>query len=301
MSLNVFTLSNEFILLATDRRGSALIVEHDFKVKNRSHVFTNGRSKLHFLSPPHNFVVFGQCGEIFLDIKPRLREFEESLPARRLSVGEYAQRMSDFISRSRSPNTRYRVTEGMTISIAGYNEGVTDRQFFQFNIPQQYIPAQTHPGSQIYNVRVGYHRYVDAADQIYFTELARKLEKKAYNQNLLGFRLNPNDRRLLEGLKTSQSPYLFMTLDHFIEYSKFLINYTSDKRISNGEPPGVGEGIDIIKITPRGGLKIIKYENAEKESALQIADNNYSIECCQFQNTFQLNFGDSAAFEKRIS
>lgn len=151
MSLGIVVKGSEGIVLAADSRLTLTATMQD----QTQHVvnFDNVTKLLTFAKPNEwiGAVTWGDAviGTSQNDIRTAqsfVSEFEVGLPDQRLTVSDFAQRMSNFyMDRWRDKMPPNHQTSGMVFCVGGFDEGSAYGSVYLINIPNQPNPEERSP------------------------------------------------------------------------------------------------------------------------------------------------------------
>lgn len=303
MTLNIITSHKSGLILAADRRTLNRIVNPDLKFNHYIGLFFDGFQKVNVLKSPHNFVGFMMFGNGVVEVDIILEEFENLLPNKRLSIIEYAQKLSDFlvekISENKYPNHIDISGHRSHVSVSGYDENDDFCKVFEFCPEKNLLPEDLIKGEEK-SISGGDTRYLQIASNYYFKKLAESLRRKHLNVSRLGLKLNRNETDLINVLRRGGNIKSFMTFPMLIDNAKTVIEQTAYEQIRRDEFPMVGDTVDILTITPKEGAKFIIH-NAENEGYIQLVDTNKHhifVKCCNAEVYFQIDFYEQKPLSK---
>jgi hypothetical protein len=236
-------------------------------------VYFDNATKLFSFSDPNTTVGVVTYGQAVIGQKtPRtaasfLPEFESSLPKKRLTVFDFAEKVSEFYLKqwrlAMPPDDQIANIPNMTFVIAGFNPDDVYGQVFIVEIPRVPQPAERNKGSEFGITFGGQHEIVSRIIMGYDLGLPEALQK--------GLDLSAEQVTKFEALiKRFQLPIPLqvLALQDGVDLACFFIRTTMDaQRVSIGIR-GVGGAIDVAIIKRNQNLQFIqrKQEHGELES-----------------------------------
>ncbi len=146
MSLGIIIKGPEGIVLAADSR----VTLSTNTPQGTIHVNYDNATKLLSFSSPNNYVgavTYGQAAIGLRTANSYLPEFESQLNEPRLSVEEFAKRLSAFFMDQWAKDMPANYSgPDMTFVVGGFNEGEPYGRVFLFGIPRQPEPRQQNDG-----------------------------------------------------------------------------------------------------------------------------------------------------------
>jgi hypothetical protein len=279
MSLGIIVKGSEGIVLAADSRltlGAQIMVPTPQapQVMQPQQIFVNfdNATKLLSFGPPNQWIGAVTYGDAVIGTKPTdlrtaqsfLPEFEQSLPQKRLTVGEFSKKLSDFFLerwKDRGMPDPY-PGQGMTFAVGGYDPEKAYGSIFTFNIPKQ--PNAQEQSANDFGIHLG----GQAEHTIRLIQ--------GYDPRILGIAkqvCNLTDEQV-QGLQAALAqlmlslPYAVLPLQDCIDMAVFLIHTTvAAQKLSVGIR-GVGGVIDVAVITRRDPLRFIQRKELVVESAV---------------------------------
>jgi hypothetical protein len=272
MSLGIVIKVPEGLVLAAESRvtlGAQLITP---KGPKEIPVFFDNATKLLSFSEPNTaigVVTYGQA--VIGQQTPRtaasfLPEFEAGLPKERLSVSDFAGKISEFyLKQWRStmpPDDKIADIPSMTFIVAGYNLDEVYGQVFVVEIPRVPKPIERSPGSEFSITFGGQHEIISKIMMGYDIRLPDAVQK--------GLNLSPDQANKFRELINQYQlpiPLQVLALQDGIDLACFFIRTTMDaQRLSIGLR-GVGGAIDVAIIKRNQRLQFIqrKQEHGELE------------------------------------
>jgi hypothetical protein len=183
-------------------------------------------------------------------------EFEEELnkqKVQRLSVADFAKRLSDFFARQWTTLVNRPANPGEEINflVAGYDDGAAYGKGFLFQIPNQPDPAEQNAGAGQFGITWG-----GQSDVVFRLLYGFTAELPAFIQRSLD--LSPQQLTTLrEKLQAFAPaiPYQFLPLPDCVSLAIFLIKSTIEFQTFTTTIRGVGGPVEVATVTRSGGLK----------------------------------------------
>jgi hypothetical protein len=187
-------------------------------------------------------------------------EFEEELKkqkVKRLSVSDFANRLSEFFLRqwttlvNRSPNPG----EEINFLVGGYDESAAYGKGYLFVIPTQATPAEQNPGPGQFGITWGgqhdlVYRMLNGFDMGVLPFLKSNLNLTQEQVEALKAQLEP---AFVAGI-----PYQFLPLQDCVDLAVFLIQSTiSFQKFRTTVVRGVGGQVEVATVTRDGGFKFV--------------------------------------------
>lgn len=224
--------------------------------------FDNATKLLSFSSPNTTIgvVTYGQA--VLGQQNPRtaanyIPEFEASLPKERLSVSDFAEKISEFYLKqwraTMPPDDKLGIIPNMTFVIAGYNPDEVYGQVFLVEIPRAPKPVERSKGSECGITFGGQHDIVSKILMGYDLRVPEAVKK--------GLKLNPEQSaKFSELLKQFQLmiPLQVFALQDGIDLACFFIRTTIDAQKLSMGIRGVGGAIDVAVIKRNTNLQFIQ-------------------------------------------
>lgn len=246
MTLVVAFKGTDGIVLAADSRVTLM------SQQGHPSTFDNA-TKLLTLGQPHNRVgavtsgVATFFGRTHHSLMP---EFEATLGQSRLSVLEYAQKLSDFFQTKWQASGQSVQAGDAEFTVCGYDLGDIYGKVFRFTIPRFPAPAEVNPGiaglswggqSSIVNrILLGYDlRLMDTLRQHF-----------SFNDQQVA-----SVRQHLSREIQHQIPYDTLALQDCVDLATYLIRTTIEAQSFSTGLRGVGGEIDVATITQTEGFK----------------------------------------------
>jgi hypothetical protein len=181
--------------------------------------------------------------------------------ARRLSVDQFAGKLSDFFMRQWNETNAQHPGIDMVFVVGGYDKGDAYGKIFDFYIPSR--PKPEEQNEDTFGVLWGGQReLVDRLLDGFDPTLPFVVQE--------GMRLTDDARtKLATQLKSTLSlaiPYQFLPLQDCVDFSAFLIRTTIELQTWIGGVRGVGGAIDIATITRTDGFTPIREKKIAGES-----------------------------------
>jgi hypothetical protein len=273
MSLGIVIKGPEGLVLAAESRitiGTQLATPQGTQ---QIPVYFDNATKLFSFSAPNAAIGVVTYGQAVIGQKtPRtaasfLPEFESGLPKQRLTVLNFAEKVSEFYLKqwrlAMPPDDQIANIPNMTFVIAGFNPEDVYGQVFIVEIPRAPQPIERNKGSEFGITFGGQHDIVSKIIMGYDARLPDILQK--------GLNLSPEQVKKLEVLIRQFAlpiPLQVLALQDGVDLACFFIRTTMNaQRISVGIR-GVGGAIDIAIIKRNQELQFIqrKQEHGELES-----------------------------------
>ncbi len=257
----------EGIVLAADSRvtvgalqagGQAVIVNFD------------NASKLLSFNEPHNFVGAVTYGQAIIGRRTAhsfVPEFEVSVKDEpRLSVDEYAQKLSDFYMRvwdeaPGTPKTDEYNGPPMVFLVGGYDEGSAYGKVFLFEIPKNPKPEPRNPddfgmswGGQLEIVS----RIIQGFDPMLLPLVKKTLDLDDAQVEGLAKALGP--------ALQFKVPYEILPLQDCVDLATFMIRTTISAQTLSIGVRGVGGKIEVATITKTKGLQFVQRKEIRGEA-----------------------------------
>lgn len=270
MSLGIVVKLSEGLVLAADSRitmGAQISTPGGVQ---QIPVHFDNATKLLSFSPPNSAVGVVTYGQAVIGLQsPRtaasyIPEFEASLPQKRLSVLEFAEKVSEFYLNqwhsTMPPDDKLGNIPNMTFVIGGYNPEEVYGQVLIVEIPRAPKPVERSAGSECGTTFGGQRDIVTRIMMGYDPKLPEELKKG------LGL-TEEQDAKVGAMLKQFQLavPLPVLALQDGIDLACFFIRTTIDaQRLSMGVR-GVGGDIDIAVIKRNTNLQFIQRKQEHGE------------------------------------
>jgi hypothetical protein len=291
MSMVVIGKLNRSIILVADRRAVKNPKVFDGKLIQELAHYYDGARKIYLLSSPHNFLaVSAHGGEADgFDLTSLLLDFEKVLTPQRLSIEQYAERLSAFLNPhfSNSTGSTHRPDPGI-FDVVGYDQGNTTPRHYRFELP---ITGT----SSFLEGPVNFEGDPNAIDPTVLAsalgEIANvvfaRLKDKAQNVPLS----NPEKTFLSQ---RNGDPLEVMTEEEFIQFGKTSVQRVSQRLEHLDVVQTVGSEVDVIVITPSDGVRAIEYgDDHQVLSNSDTATHFLAITCCGIKTKFQFDIEKS--------
>ena len=266
MSLGIVVKGSEGIVLAADSRLTLTATMQD----QTQHVvnFDNVTKLLTFAKPNEwiGAVTWGDAviGTSQNDIRTAqsfVSEFEVGLPDRRLTVSDFAQRMSNFyMDRWRDKMPPDHQSSGMTFCVGGFDEGSAYGSVYLFNIPNNPNPEERSAND--FGITMG-------GQNEHAVRLLLGYDPSLVETVAHALQLQPPQIQTLQNALAKynlQIPYGVLPLQDCIDLAVFFIKTTVAAQNLSIGLRGVGGTIDVAVITQREGLKIIQQKALKAET-----------------------------------
>ena len=268
MSLGIVIKGPEGIVLAAESRVTLSAQQAD---GTKIHVnFDNATKLLHF-SEPHKtvgVVTYGLAAIGFRTAHSFLPEFEANLPNDRLSILEFAKRLSAFFLKQwQTGMTPDYQGPDMTFVVGGFNENEPYGRVYLIDIPKTPEPSEQYQDPGLFGITWGGQReFVDRLIQGYDYRLPEILSKAI---NLTPEQI-PIMKQVLDSLHM-QLPLAAMPLQDCINLAIFFVRTTIAAQKLTVGIRGCGGPIDVAIITRRQGLNFVQQKQIIGESG-QVGD-----------------------------
>jgi hypothetical protein len=187
-------------------------------------------------------------------------EFEERLKkdkVKRLTVGDFAKRLSDFFLEQwnalvkRGPNPG----EEINFLIGGFDEGAAYGRGFLFVIPTNPSPVEQNPGPGQFGITWGGQH--DAVFRLLYGYDTGVLEFLRTEFNLEPAKLAELNQKM-QPLFAAGIPYQFLPLQDCVDLAIFLIKNTIDfQKFRTNVVRGVGGPVEVAIVTRDGGFRFV--------------------------------------------
>ena len=275
MSLGIVIKGPEGLVLAAESRITiGTKIKTPMGVQNLPVYFDNATKLLSFSSPNTTVgvVTYGQA--VIGQQNPRtaasfIPEFEASLPEERLSVLDFAEKISEFYLKqwrlAMPPDDKIGNIPNMIFVIAGYNRDEVYGEVFIVEIPRAPKPVERSKGSECGITFGGQQEIVSRIMMGYDIRLPEALKK--------GLNLTPEQAAkfdvLLKGFQLA-IPLQVLALQDGIDLACFFIRATIEAQTLSMGIRGVGGAIDVAVIKRNRNLQFIqrKQEHGEWSNIL---------------------------------
>lgn len=253
MSLAVVIKAPSGLVLAADSRVTLGVTNQATSESFPVH-YDNATKLLRF-NPPNSFVAAATYGQAVIPGHDRtaenfLPEFEAGMGDKRLSVGAFGKRFSDFYAEQWKDVKEYKGPP-MLFVMAGYDEGAPYGRVFQFSLPQQPKPRETWPKSGEFGiVWGGQMETVDRMVKGWRLGLPERIAER------LGLS-DEQKAKIMEVLGEEQTifPLQAMGLQDCVDLAILLIQSTISLQRLAVTLRGVGGPVDVVTITRTDGLR----------------------------------------------
>jgi len=310
MSLSVIVASANGIVVAADRRvGSyihpVLVDAEKYRLCPLGLIFFDGNKKLTVYEAPHNFVAFTYTGSGSINCHQLIEDLKLKLPPRRLLIKEYAdvllklylEKPDDY----RFGHEPFSADASNNIYVTGYNEGSANAILYHLDLPFKPGPIAMgmHPSGLMASGVGDFH----AATELFGQRQIKKLENQIAGGRLLGTSVLSQETKL-RLVRETGIPSTGMLLQEMQEFAEFAIEHVVGEQTRLDELPLVGGGTDVIRITRRSGVEIVKYEPYLEvgKRPLAATHHNYIVlNCCGREVEMQIDFEpDNPLVESRL-
>jgi len=231
-------------------------------------VYFDSATKLMSFSIPNVSVGVVTYGQAVIGQKdPRtaasfLPEFEASLPKERLTIEEFANRISEFYLKQWNSNMPTDITKipNMTFVVAGFNPDEVYGRVFVVDIPRSPKPIPRSKDNEFGITFGGQHEIISRILQGYDIRLLDLLQK--------GLNLTPEQSAKLPALMGQFQlgiPLQVLALQDAIDLACFFIRTTMDAQKLSISIRGVGGDIDIAFIKRNQNLQFIQRKQVHGE------------------------------------
>jgi hypothetical protein len=254
MSLGIVINSPEGVILAAESRVTLSIKDQN---NNIIHVNFDNATKLLAFNNPHNYigvVTYGLAAIGNRTAHSFLPEFEASLPDERISVNEFARKLSDFFKAQWEKSMPKEYTgPDITFVVGGYNVNEPYGSVYIIEIPRKPLPEQRGQAGTFGITWGGQRDFVDrlirgydftVPDVVYTT-----LQPEKDKMDLLMKNLNVAEMKI---------PLDTMALQDCVDLAIFFIRTTIIAQKLTVGLRGCGGPIDVATITRREGLGYVQ-------------------------------------------
>lgn len=273
MSLGIVVKGSEGVVLAADSRVTltAQVPQPTGAILHLPVNFDNATKLLTF-AEPNNYVGAVTYGDAVIggqtsDLRTAnsyIPEFEVELRKanhenRRLSVLEFAQKLSDFFLKQWNDKMPAGTFAGMVFVVTGFDENAAYGSVFQFNIPN--APTPNERSANEFGITMGGQHELAGRMIVGFDQRMIDIATKALN-------LTINQVDILKkalGQLQLQIPFPVLPLQDCIDLAVFLIKTTTTAQNLSIGVRGVGGAIDVAVITQRNALEIIQQKELVAE------------------------------------
>ncbi len=254
MSLGLIIKAPEGIVLAAESRVTLSIPSPD---GGQLLVNFDNATKLLDFHEPHEYLGAVTYGQATIELRTAhsfIPEFENSLPKQRITVTDFATRLSGFFleqwNNSAMPKADVWTGQDMTFNVAGYNEGESYGKVYTFNIPKAPVPVELNPGENQFGVNWGGQReIVDRLALGYDSRLIPILQGAGVDINTILPLLTPLQLAI---------PIQFMPLQDCINLVLLFMKTTINAQSLTVGIRGCGGAVDVAVIRRTKPLEFIQ-------------------------------------------
>lgn len=263
MSLGILVRGPEGLVFAAESR-----VTLDWQLSDGSHipVSFDTASKLLTFGKPHHFigiVTYGLAGIGNRTAYSFIPELESDLPSGRISVEEFAKKLSNFFMEQwdKIPGLKNYVGGPMVFIIGGFNEKEPYGRAYEVRIPENPTPVEQKGFGLTWG---GQREVVDKLIQGYDFRLPQLLSE--------GLTLTAEQveriPEIVQPLKI-QIPLDAMALQDYIDLAMLLVRTTIETQRLTAGIRGCGGPIDVATITKRDGFHYVQQKELIGERSLK--------------------------------
>jgi hypothetical protein len=300
MSLSIIIASTNGIVVDTDRRvGSyihpVLVDAEKYRLSPSGLVFFDGHRKLIVYEPPHNFVAFTYTGSGSINSHQLIEDLKQVIPARRLLIREYAEALLKLYFESpdkyRFGHEPFSPDSSNDIYVTGHNEGSVNTFLYMLDLPFKPGPKAMieSPGGIVVS---GVGSHVESAIEIFRERQIKKLENQIAGSRLVGSSVSAQEAKL-RLVRYSAVPWTGMLMEEMQQLADCVFDHTVAEQTRLDEPPVVGGGSDVIRMTRQRGVEIVRYEphfEVGKLRPLAETHHNYVVLNCCREVKIQIDF-----------
>jgi hypothetical protein len=266
MSLGIVVKGSEGIVLAADSRLTLTATMQD---QSQHIVNFDNATKLLTFAKPNQWIGAVTWGDAVIgtsqnDIRTAqsfISEFEVGLPDQRLTVSDFAQRMSNFyMDRWRDKMPPDHQSSGMIFCVGGFDEASAYGSVYLINIPNQPIPEERSAND--FGITMG-------GQHEHAVRLLVGYDPGLINAATQALQLQPPQVEVLRNTLQQYNlniPYGVLPLQDCIDLAVFFIKTTVAAQDLSIGLRGVGGTIDVAVITQRDGLRIIQHKDLKAET-----------------------------------
>ena len=256
MSLGVMVKGPEGIVLAADTRVTLVSQRQG---TNPILVNFDNATKLLTFGNSHKWVGAVTYGDALIGTRTAhsfMPEFELSLGPDRLSIGEYADKLSKFFQdhwNAAGMPAKEKSPPGMTFIVGGYNKNEPYGEVFLSNVPRTPNPEPRNPGS----FGMTWGGQLEIASRMihgYDPSLPERIRQE--------LKLDPEGFEKLENVLKSNLqftiPYEVLPLQDCVDLATFLVRTTMTAQNLAVTVRGVGGSIEVATITRTDGLEWVQ-------------------------------------------
>ncbi|HKO63056.1 MAG TPA: hypothetical protein VJV03_17985 [Pyrinomonadaceae bacterium] len=311
MSLAIIIASTNGIVVAAERRvGSyihpTIVDAEKYRLCPSALVYFDGCKKLTVYEPPHSFVAFTYTGSGSINSHQLIEDLKQKVPSQRLLIREYADALLKLYSENpdqyRLGYEPFAADTSNNIYVTGYDQGAVEAFLFQLDLPFRAGPTlmSMHPGGIVVS---GTGDHLEAAIEVLRERQIRKLEKQISGNRLVGSPTAIHEAKL-HFLRNSDIQWAGMSIQEMQESAELIIEHTVAEQIRLNEVPSVGGGIDVIRMTRRRGVEVIKYDPYLEVGKRPLAETHHNfivLNCCGQNVEMQIDFElDNPLVEPRL-
>lgn len=195
-----------------------------------------------------------------------LPEFENELGEGRISVEEFAQKLSNFFDKQWQSASMPADAEPMVFLVGGYDEDAAYGRVFRMSVPKDLTPMEMNPGEDF---GVTWGGQLESA-----TRLLNGYDPSLFQiiQGILGLSdteaadLQTQVSQALGGV-SPPIPYAFLPLQDCVDLAILLVKTTAALQRFAVGIRGVGGAIDVATITRTEGFKAVQQKRITGEHA----------------------------------
>ena len=224
--------------------------------------FDNASKVLKF-GPPHQFVGSVTYGQALIPDSQRtaesyLPEFEQSLPSERVSVQEFATKLTAFYKEQFQRSQPNYAGPPMHFYVAGFDEDDAYGRLFQMTVPSNQGPVEMHSSGIGTGFGASWGGQIEVVNRLY------KGAEPALIQRIVNeLSLDEGQTRKLNQLLAQEQfpiPIEVLALQDCVDLALTLIRTTIQmQRLAIGVR-GVGGPIDLVTVTRTEGLKDVQFK-----------------------------------------
>jgi hypothetical protein len=273
MSLGIVIKGPEGLVLAAESRITLGVQLATPQGTQQIPIYFDNATKLLSFPEPNTTVGVVTYGQAVIGQQtPRtaasfLPEFEASLPRERLTVSEFAEKISEFYLKqwrlTMPPDNQIANIPNMTFVVAGFNPDDVYGQVFILEIPREPKPTERNKGSEFGITFGGQHEIVSRIIMGCDARLSDAMKK--------GLNLSSEQVTKLDGLINQFQlpiPLQVLALQDGVDLACFFIRTTMNAQGLSVGIRGVGGAIDVAVIKRNQNLQFIqrKQEHGESEA-----------------------------------
>lgn len=264
MSLGVVVKGPEGVVLAADTR--VTINAQGPNLPGPLFVNFDNATKLLTFGAPHGFVGAVTYGDATIGTRTAnsfLTELEPTLGDTRLTIRDYAKRISDFfLARWNEAKMPTNIpTGGMDFILGGYNENEPYGEVYLFNVPRTPDPQPRNEGT---NFGMTWGGQLEIASRLIHGYDPRLLPLIRDQLEISQNQMEDVAKDLTPQLEYS-IPYAMLPLQDCVDLATFLVRTTITAQRFAIAVRGVGGSIDVVAITRTKGVKWIQQKDLRGE------------------------------------